>query len=83
MGFWEGDTGKLETLFRLLIFNIIISHCRTFQSVVLHLVLSCVIKNVKVVLEKKHGSVRPRNPMGCIIHSLCLLTDISSIRYYM
>ena len=51
MGFLEDGTGKFETRFRLLIFNIF-SLRRTFRSIASHLVLSCVItENVHVVLE--------------------------------
>ena len=42
MGFREDGTSKLETRFRLLIVKFFLR--RTFQSIVLHLVLSCVIK---------------------------------------
>ena len=64
-GFREDGTSKLETRFRLSIFNII-SLRRTFQSIVSHLVLSCVIKTCT----------------HCIVHGLCSLTDnISPIRY--
>ena len=35
---------------------------------------------MNVVSEWKHVSVRPRNPMGCIVHGLGFLTDnVSSI----
>ena len=48
MGFWEDGTGKLETRFRLLIFNIF-SLRRTFQSIGLHLALSCELKRTRCV----------------------------------
>ena len=49
IGFWEDGTGKHETRFRLLIFNRF-SLRRTFQSIVSHLIISCVMKT-QVTLE--------------------------------
>ena len=63
MGFWEGGTGKLETQFRLLIFNIF-SLRRTFQRIVSHLVLSCVIKTCALYQN--------RTPFLCVPEIQCL-----------
>ena len=75
MGFWEDDTGNLETRFRLLIFNIF-SFRRTFKSIASHLVLtlSCVIL-IRARCIKKYVSVSPRNPTGRIVYSLWFLSD--------
>ena len=51
MGFWDDGTGKLETWFGLLIFKTF-SLRRTFQSIVLRLVLSCVIKTCTLYKDK-------------------------------
>ena len=57
MGFCADGTGKLEIRFRLLIFNIF-SLRRTFQSILLHPVLSCVIKTCTLHWNlEKHVSV--------------------------
>ena len=79
MGCREDGTGKLETRFRLLVF---IDFQQVFpsQNIWEYSFASCDIKIV--LLELKHVSVRLRNPMGRIVHSLWFLTDnVSSIRY--
>ena len=74
VGFWEGDIDELETRFLLLIFNIF-SLSRTFQNIVSHFMLSCVVKTCTFYDNRSAFLCGPRNPMPRIVHSLCFLTD--------
>ena len=72
MGFWEKGTGTISVS--------LIDFQYYFPFAVSHLAFSCV--HVHVVLEKKHVYMRPRDPVGRIVHSLCFVGDnASSLRY--
>ena len=78
MGFWEDGTGKLETPFRLLIFNIFFLR-RMFYNKVLHLVL---LKHAGCITENRSTFLRIPQIQWVVsfIASLWLLIDnVSSI----